>query len=96
MKKKENLHAVKGSNNIVQALQLPKCANKNPRSLYNCFNEFQTYIEEEEIDIAFVSETLEKEKKPLPELINLLDHTVISNVYQRKGVGGRPALIINH
>ena len=35
-------------------------------------------------------------KKPLHELIQLSSHTVISNVYQRRGVGGRPALVINH
>ena len=72
----------------MQALQLPICANINPRSLYNCV--------EEDIDVAFVSETWEREVKPLQELINLTNHTVISNVYQRKGVGGRPALVINH
>ena len=77
-------------------MALPKCANINPRSLYNCINEFQTYIEEEDIDVAFVSETWEREKKPLPDLITLNNYTVISNVFQRKSVGGRPALVINH
>ena len=77
-------------------MELPTCLNINPRSLYNCVNEFQTYVEEENIDVAFVSESWEKEKKPLQELIQLPNHTVISNVYQRKGVGGRPALVINH
>ena len=80
----------------MQALQLPICANINPRSLYNCVEEFETYMEEEDIDVAFVSETWEREVKPLQELINLTNRTVISNVYQRKGVGGRPALVINH
>ena len=36
------------------------------------------------------------ETVPLPQIINLPNHTVISNPYQRKGVGGRPALVINH
>ena len=80
----------------MQALQLPTCANINPRSLYNCVKEFETYVQEEDIDVAFVSETWERETIPLPELISLPNHTVISNVYQRKGVGGRPALVINH
>ena len=30
------------------------------------------------------------------KIIQLPDHTIISNPHQRKGVGGRPALIINH
>ena len=87
---------IQRSNNLLQALQLPVCLNINLRSLYNCIKEFQTYVTEEGIDVAFVSETWEKEKKPLPELIQLSTHTVISNVYQRRGVGGRPALVINH
>ena len=53
-------------------------------------------MQEEDIDVALVSETWEKEKKPLPDLIKLTTHTVISNVHQRKGIGGRPALVINH
>ena len=93
---KLNLHTIKRSNKLIQALQLPTCANINPRSLYNCVEEFETYIKEEDIDVAFVSETWEREVKPLQTLINLPNHTVISNVYQRKGVGGRPALVINH
>ena len=80
----------------MQALQLPTCANINPRSLYNCVEEFKTYVEEEDIDEAFVSETWERELKPLQELIKIANYTVVSNVYQRKGVGGRPALVINH
>ena len=36
-----------------------------------------------------------KTGKTLDEIINLEDHIVISNVHQRKGVGGRPALIVN-
>ena len=58
-------------------MELPTCLNINPRSLYNCVNEFQTYVEEENIDVAFVSESWEKEKKPLQELIQLPNHTVI-------------------
>ena len=92
----KNLHTLRRSNNIIQALELPTCLNINPRSLYNCIEEFQTYVQEKNIDVAFVSETWEREKLPLPELIKLPNHTVISNVYQRKGVGGIPALVINH
>ena len=34
-------------------------------------------------------------RKTLDEIINLEDHVVISNVHQRHGVGGRPALIVS-
>ena len=42
-----------------------------------------------------MSESWERENKTLNEIINLPDHVVISNLNQRRGVGGRPALIIN-
>ena len=80
----------------IRALSLPKRANINPRSLYNSINEFQTYVTEEDINVAFVSETWERGNKNLPDLITLTNHTVISNIFQRKCVGGRPALVINN
>ena len=52
-------------------------------------------MKEEDVDIIFMSESWERESKTLDEIINLEDHIVISNVHQRKGVGGRPALIVN-
>ena len=69
--------------------------NVNPRSIYNKVEEFHAFVEEEEIDCVFMSESWERPEKPLDQIINLPDHIVISNPHQRKGVGGRPALIIN-
>ena len=69
--------------------------NVNPRSIYNKVEEFHTFVEEEEIDCVFMSESWERPHQPLDEIINLPNHMVISNPHQRKGVGGRPALIIN-
>ena len=37
-----------------------------------------------------------KKKKPLPDPIKFETHTVISNLNQRKVIGGWPALVINH
>ena len=42
-----------------------------------------------------MSESWERPDQPLEEIINLPDHIVISNPHQRRGQGGRPALIIN-
>ena len=42
-----------------------------------------------------MSESWEREYQTLDQIIHLKDHVVISNVHQRLGVGGRPALIIN-
>ena len=41
-----------------------------------------------------MSESAEREDKMLHEIIKLEDHAIISNVFQRKGKGGRPALIV--
>ena len=70
--------------------------NVNPRSIYNKSNEFHNFVVEEDIDCVFMSESWERPEQPLNKIINLPDHTVISNPHQRQGVGGRPALIINN
>ena len=45
---------------IQQSLLLPKVMNLNPRSIYNKINEFVTFIEEEDIDLIFMSESHER------------------------------------
>ena len=67
----------------------------NPRSLYNKIDEFHELVKEEELDVIFLSESWEREHLPLDQIINLEEYTVISNVSQRKEVGGRPAIIAN-
>ena len=42
-----------------------------------------------------MSESWEREKLTLKDIIKLEDHEVISNVFQRTGMGGRPAIIVN-
>ena len=86
---------IKRSNKLIQALNLPTVMNVNPRSVYNKVNEFHAFVEEEEIDCVFMSESWERPNQPLEEIIHLPNHVVISNPHQRKGVGGRPALMIN-
>ena len=90
-----NLTVIKRSNKLVRALNLPTVMNVNPRSIYNKADEFHAFLEEEEIDCVFMSESWERPDQPLEQIINLPNHMVISNPHQRKGVGGRPALIIN-
>ena len=85
----------KASNRFEQAFNLPVLCNINPRSVYNKSEEFHTLVKEEELDVIFISESWEREYLPLDQLINLEDHTVISNVSQRVGVGGRPAIVAN-
>ena len=84
------------SNKVMQALNLPTVMNVNPRSIYNKVNEFHNFVKEELIDCILMSESWEPLEQPLDEIINLPNYTVISNPHQRKGTGGRPALIINN
>ena len=51
---------MKRSNKVLQTLHLPKVANLNPRSTYNKVDEFCTFVDEEEIDIVFMSESHER------------------------------------
>ena len=79
-----------------QATKLPSVMNVNPRSVYNKLEDFHTLVEVEEIDCVFMSESWERPNQPLESIIQLPDHTVVSNPHQRDGQGGRPAIIINH
>ena len=85
----------KKSNKFVQALSLPTLCNINPHSIYNKIDEFHNFVKEEEVDVIFISESWEREHLPLEEIIKLEDFITISNVSQRKEVGGRPALVVN-
>ena len=69
--------------------------NVNPRSICNKKEEFQAFVEEELVDCVFMSESWERPDMPLDQILDLPNHVVISNPHQRKGVGDRPALIIN-
>ena len=91
-----NLIVIKRSNKVVQALNLQKLMNLNPRSAMNKVEELKTFIEEEEIDCAFISESHDREDKKLEDHFELEDFTVISNIYQRNEKGGRPAIIVNN
>jgi hypothetical protein len=90
----KNLVVVKRSNKLVQAFDLPKVLNLNPRSIYNKINEFVTFVDEEEIDLVCMSESWERENLTLDKVIKMDDFKVLSNVHQRKGKGGRPAIIV--
>ena len=52
-------------------------------------------MNEEEVDILFMSESWERENLTLDQITKLENHQVISNVSQRAGVGGRPVVIAN-
>ena len=80
----------------MQALSLPIICNMNPRSVYNKVEEFHAFVEEEEVDLLLMSESWERDNLTLEQIIRLENHTIISNVSQRKGKGGRPAIFANN
>ena len=98
-KQKQNriIKVIKRPKNVFQAMYLPKILNLNPRSATNKIDHIKTFIEEEEIDIAFISESHDRENKRLEDHFKLDSHIVISNLYQRstREKGGRPAIIAN-
>ena len=64
----------------------------------NKLEHIKVFIEEEDIDVAFISESHDRDNKRLEDNIQLDNHTVISNIYQRSvnEKGGRPALIVDN
>ena len=58
-----NIVTVQRSNKAVEALHLPKILNLNPRSAMNKIEELQTFIEEQNIDCAFISESTKQKIK---------------------------------
>ena len=92
----QNINTIKRSNKYADTLYLPRLCNINPQSVYNKQDEFVTFVKQMESDVIFMSESWERLELTLEEIMKPLnDHTVISNVHQRGGRGGRPALIIN-
>ena len=69
--------------------------NINPRSAINKLDQLKTFIEEQNVDCAFVSESHDRKKFKLEDNFDLENFKVISNLDQRNCKGGRPALIIN-
>ena len=69
-----NIKVIKRSNKIVQALILPKIMNVNPRSAMNKIQELNNFIKEEDIDVAFISESHDRENMRLEEHLLLEDH----------------------
>ena len=57
--------------------------------------EFQTLVQDLDNDLVCMLESWECKNLRLKEVIQLDDYKTISNVYQRTGEGGRPAIIVN-
>ena len=72
--------------------------NLNPRSALNKIEEIKTFIQEEDIDVAFISESHDRDNKRLEDHMQINSHVVLSNIHQRpsKTPGGRPVIIVNN
>ena len=97
--KRKKIKIIKRSNKQLEALKLPTVLNCNPQSIYNKKDELSTFIKEKNIQISYISESWQRENYALSDLLSELkpeDYTIISNLYQRKGKGGRPIIIIKN
>ena len=65
--------------------------------MYNKVDNLKTFIEEEECDLIFISESWERPSQTLDTVLKLDNYVVISNPHQRRPdkAGGRPALMVN-
>ena len=84
---------------VLKASSLPLVTVMNARSLYNKHKSFKTFLTELGIEAAIVSETWEREDKPLNELLQLTNYKVHSHkrtkVKANRQPGGACALIYN-
>ena len=66
-----NIKTIKILNKAVQALELPTVININPRSLNNKIDAFKTYMKEENVDLAIISESHEQVDKQLVDNLRM-------------------------
>ena len=76
------------SKKVLTASKLPVVVNLNPRSIYNKKEEFKIMMEQLDVDICFMSESWDREKTGLEEVIRMDNHQIIRNIVQRSGKGG--------
>ena len=53
-------------------------------------------IEQYEVDLCLMSESWERDNLTLRDIITLENYDILTNVVQRSGTGGKPAIIVNN
>ena len=86
---------IRRSNRLLAAVHLPVVVNLNPRSIYNKVEEFKIMMSQLDCSLCFLSESWDRNNLGLDEIIQIENYKIIKNVSQRKGKGGKPALIIS-
>ena len=94
-RRKPVLKSVKRRNLILDSIQLPVVMNINPRSIYNKTEDFKLLLDQYDADVVCMSESWERDNLSLKDLLNLENYSVITNVLQREGQGGKPAILVN-
>ena len=79
---------------VLTATQLPKVVNLNTRSVYNKKEEFKTMMEQLDVDLCCMSESWDRQNMNLEDILHMEGYQIVKNVLQRRGRGGKPALII--
>ena len=74
---------------------LPTVMNLNPRSIYGRTEELSILIDQYNVSVAGISESWEREREPLNEIIQIENFRILTNVVQRQHRGGKPALLID-
>ena len=84
---------------VLKASSLPLVTVLNARSLYNKHDNFKTFLTELGVEAAIVSETWEREDKPLEDLLQMTKYKVHSHrrpkVKANRQPGGACALVYN-
>ena len=63
--------------------------------MYNKIDEFHDMMEQYQVDLCVMSESWERENLKLRDIIHLENFEIVTNVVQRSGTGGKPAIIVN-
>ena len=69
--------------------------NINPRSCYGKSKELGQIITQYSASLICISESWSRENLPLQELVQIEGFEVVTNVKQRSGRGGKPALLVD-
>ena len=72
------LKRIRRDNKVLQALELPVVLNLNPRSIYNKVDDFKLIIEQYQVDVAFISESWERDDLTLQDIIQIEHYKFIS------------------
>ena len=90
-----NIKVIKRVRGIPKSMFLPNVMNVNPRSCYGRSEYIKDAIMEYQIHLCCISESWNRENKPLSKVIEMENHKVYMSNQQRTQRGGKPAIIVD-